>query len=82
MRIDPVSGEIMEKINLDALRITSAVFAGPQLSDFYITSGDYQNTEEETKKYPHSGYFYELKDFKVSGRPGVEFEIHPSFLND
>lgn len=82
LRIDPLRGEIMEQIQLDALRITSAVFAGPQLSDFYITSGNYQNTAEETATYPHSGYFYEFKNFKVSGRPGVEFEIHPSFLID
>lgn len=80
--IDPESSQIIDKISLDALKITSAVFAGPNLSDFYITSGNYQNTEKETKEYPHSGYFFEIKDFKVSGRPGVEFETDSSYLSN
>lgn len=75
VHIDPVTRSVIEKIELDTLKITSAVFAGPSLNDFYITSGNYQMTDEEKKKYPHAGYIYEAKNFKISGRQGVPFSL-------
>ncbi len=80
VRIDPDSGKILDTIEVDALKVTSVVFGGPKLSDFYITTGNFTMNKEEMEAYPHSGYIYEIKNFKVSGRPGVPFEMHESLL--
>lgn len=76
VHIDPLTKSILDRIELDALKVTSAVFAGDNLNDFYITSGYYQMTDEQKKKYPHSGYIYEIKDFAFSGCTGIPFSIN------
>ena len=80
LRIDPEKRKVLETIELDALQITSAAFVGPHLSDFYITSGAYKLSEEDKKRYSHSGWIFRMSNFKYSGRPGVPFNIDPSYL--
>lgn len=81
LRINPETRKVLETIELDALQITSAAFVGSEsCADFYITSGVYKLSEEDKKRYPHSGWFFRVSNFKVTGRPGVPFDIDPIYL--
>ncbi|XP_065221321.1 regucalcin-like [Planococcus citri] len=80
LRINPETREVLEKIELDALQITSAAFVGSELGDFYITSGAYKLTEQQKKDYPHSGYIFRMSNFRVTGRAGVPFDLDPQYL--
>lgn len=77
VRVDPTNCKIMLKIELDALKISSVVFAGEGEKSLYIATGNFEMTKDEISKYPHSGYIFEAKDVMVRGRPGrVEFDLY------
>lgn len=60
VRYDP-SGNIERTIPVPALRVTSCVFGGPDLTDLYITSANTGMTAEEMQQYPLSGDLFRLK---------------------
>ncbi len=82
VRIDPEESDndkkVLYRIDVpDAQKITACAFAGDDWSDLYITSACQQLDEETMKKYPKSGYLYNvnLREYlnKV-GAKGVAFE--------
>lgn len=62
---DPVSGEMIRKIEVPAKNVTSVAFGDNDLGTLYITTARQYTSEEDLEKYPLSGGL-----FKV--RPGVK----------
>ena len=71
-RFDPLTGKLMEKIQIPAHNVTSCSFGGPDLKTLYVTSSSLDMTEEEKKKYPMAGSLFEV-DMSVKGVRGNYF---------
>ncbi|PKA98243.1 sugar lactone lactonase YvrE [Flavobacteriaceae bacterium MAR_2009_75] len=67
-RWDPESGEVMQKIEVDAPHVTSCCFGGSALDTLYITTARSGMTKEQLKKYPNSGGLFTYKT-NVKGTP-------------
>lgn len=61
VRIDPSKGRIVEEIPVPAYLATSVCFAGPDLSDLYITSATCELTDEQKGRYPLSGKLFKVR---------------------
>ncbi len=61
VRIDPSRGRIVDEIPIPAYLVTSVCFAGPDLSELYITSATCELTDEQRRKYPLSGRLFKVK---------------------
>ncbi len=61
-RWDPQTGEVMERVELPALNVTSCCFGGEGMGELFITTASL-NTDME--KYPHAGGVFKIK-------PGVK----------
>ena len=65
IRFNPITGQLLQKIEVPAHNITSCAFGGENLETLFITSAKLDMTDEELKKYPLAGSV-----FKVN--PGVK----------
>lgn len=54
-------GKLDRTIDVPALRPTSCVFAGPDLTDLYITSSRDALTQDQLENYPFSGDLFRLR---------------------
>jgi len=66
VQIDPSTGNILQKINIPAPKVTSCTFGGPNLDQLYITTARVEMTEDDLLKYPLSGSIF-IADIKVTG---------------
>ncbi|GAF64476.1 hypothetical protein BTS2_1369 [Bacillus sp. TS-2] len=64
-RWNPDSSELLEKVEVPALNVTSCTFGGPDLDELYITSARNGMTEQQLEEYPYSGAVFKYK-------PGVK----------
>lgn len=64
-RFDPLTGNLLEKIEVPAHNVTSCSFGGENFDTLYITTSSLDMDEEETRKYPLAGSLFEVK-------PGVK----------
>jgi sugar lactone lactonase YvrE len=60
-RWDPITGKMLEKINVPAKNVTSCAFGGDKLDVLYITTARKGNSEDELKQYPFSGGLFKIK---------------------
>jgi len=65
IRFNPITGQLLQKIEVPAHNITSCAFGGNNLETLFITSAKIDMTQEEQNKYPLAGSI-----FKVN--PGVK----------
>jgi sugar lactone lactonase YvrE len=71
LRYSP-DGKVERTIDVPALRTTSCVFAGPDLTDLYITSSRDALTPDQLENYPFSGDLFRLRT-DVKGLPQHKF---------
>ncbi|WP_321371221.1 SMP-30/gluconolactonase/LRE family protein [uncultured Draconibacterium sp.] len=71
---DPLSGELIDKIEVPAKNITSCAFGDEDLGTLYITSAREATSDEDLAKYPHAGGIFEY-------RPGVK-GVQTFYFND
>ena len=64
-RFDPLTGKLIEKINVPAHNVTSCTFGGKNFETLYITTSSLDMTEKENKEFPLAGSLFEV-------RPGVK----------
>ncbi|QEM11986.1 SMP-30/gluconolactonase/LRE family protein [Mucilaginibacter rubeus] len=76
IRVDPSTGNILQKINIPAPKVTSCAFGGPNLDQLYITSASVEMSTGELEQYPLSGSIF-VADLDVAGVPANYFK----FLN-
>lgn len=70
IQIDPLTGELLQTINLPSLQITSVAFGGPNLNEMYVTSANLRLTAKDLKKYPSPGCTFRITGLGVKGLPG------------
>lgn len=73
-RFDPSTGELLQKIDVPAPKVTSCAFGGRDLDQLYITTASCEMTEEECNKYPLSGALF-VADAGVKGIPSNHFKV-------
>ena len=71
-RFDPLTGKMMEKINIPAHNVTSCSFGGPDFKTLYVNSSSLDMTDEEKKEFPLAGSVFEV-DMLIQGVPGNYF---------
>ncbi len=65
VRFNPITGEVISKIEVPAHNVTSCAFGGDNLDVLYITTASIDMTDEEKKQYPLAGSLFKVK-------PGVK----------
>ncbi|WP_299888741.1 SMP-30/gluconolactonase/LRE family protein [uncultured Lacinutrix sp.] len=64
-RFNPITGQLISKIEIPAHNVTSCAFGGDNLETLYVTTASVDMTEEEKKQYPLSGSVFSVN-------PGVK----------
>ncbi len=72
VRFDPLTGEVMQKIQVPAHNVTSCAFGGADLDVLYITTASIDMTEEEHRTYPLAGSVFKVVP-GVKGVPTAQF---------
>ncbi|MBK6901933.1 MAG: SMP-30/gluconolactonase/LRE family protein [Saprospirales bacterium] len=67
-RFDPRTGQLLSRIEVPALNVTSCAFGGANLDTLYITTASTDMTEEEQLAYPIAGALFKA----VPGVRGVK----------
>lgn len=57
-RFDPVSGELISKIEVPAQNVTACAFGGPNLDKLYITTASIGMTDAQKNQYPLAGSLF------------------------
>ncbi|WP_439883256.1 SMP-30/gluconolactonase/LRE family protein [Pontibacter sp. MBLB2868] len=60
-KYDPVTGKLLQKVEVPACNVTSCAFGGDKLDILYITSAKEWLSEEKQKAYPLSGNLFSVK---------------------
>jgi sugar lactone lactonase YvrE len=71
---DPITGNVISKIEVPAKNVTSCAFGGKNLDTLYITTANVGMTEEEQAKYPLAGSIFKA----VPGVKGVNSALFKS----
>lgn len=66
-RFHPVTGRLLQRIDVPAPNVTSCAFGGPYMDRLYIITAQYGLTDKQLKEYPFSGAVF-YADPKVGGR--------------
>ena len=65
---DPITGEMLAKIEFPARRTTSCCFGGPDYRWMFVTTARVGAGEEELTQYPLSGAVFVVKDVPFGAR--------------
>jgi sugar lactone lactonase YvrE len=57
---DPMSGELISKIDVPAKNVTSCAFSGSELNDLYVTTARIGTSEEDLERFPHAGSLFKI----------------------
>ena len=60
-RFDPVTGELLEKINVKASQVTACAFGGPDLKDLYITTARRDLVGDALEDQPDAGGLFHCR---------------------
>lgn len=72
-RWNPGTGEVLQKIEVDAPHVTSCCFGGKDLDILYITTARSGLTPQQIKDHPKSGGLFAYRP-KAKGRPITYFK--------
>ncbi|XP_049872786.1 regucalcin-like [Pectinophora gossypiella] len=70
LKIDPTSGELLQKVPIPAKQVTSATFGGPNYDIMFVTSA---SLDDEQK--PPCGATFMVTGLGVKGLPNVNFKL-------
>jgi sugar lactone lactonase YvrE len=71
-RFDPLTGELLDKIDVQASQVTACAFGGPELKDLYITTARRDLNSTALKDQPAAGGLFHVR-VDVAGVPSVAF---------
>ncbi len=72
LRIDPQSGEVTFKVEVQAKNVTSCAFGGPDLDELFITTARVGLSEARLAEEPHAGSLFSVK-LPFRGVPAQRF---------
>ncbi|CAN8025767.1 unnamed protein product [Ixodes persulcatus] len=67
VKIDPVTGSLVQKVKIPTQLVTSLCFGGPRYEDMFVTTSFIGLTRDQLQSQPDAGAI-----FKVSGIPGTK----------
>ncbi|RHW38084.1 SMP-30/gluconolactonase/LRE family protein [Neobacillus notoginsengisoli] len=70
---DPITGELLQSIELPAVNVTSCTFGGDGLQDLYITTARNGMSEAELEEYPRAGGLFKIRT-DTKGLPAYKFK--------
>lgn len=71
-RWNPATGELLERIYLPALNVSSCTFGGAQMTELYVTTARKGTAEATLAKYPKTGSLFRIQT-DVTGMPSFAF---------
>lgn len=71
VRFDPLTGDMIEKVDVPAHNVTACAFGGADLDTLFITTASLDMTPEEQEKYPDAGSIF----YHVPGVKGVQSDF-------
>ncbi len=71
-RFDPTTGDLLEKIDVQASQVTACAFGGPELKDLYITTARRDLEGEALNDQPDAGGLFHIK-LDVAGVPSTAY---------
>jgi sugar lactone lactonase YvrE len=72
VRVDPVSGRLVDQVSMPVSRPTSCAFGGDRHGTLFITSARSRLSEEQLAREPHAGSVFAVQP-SCGGLPAVEF---------
>jgi sugar lactone lactonase YvrE len=73
-KYNPANGELLQKINVPAPKVTSCAFGGEDLDILFITTARVEMSDEELEQYPLSGSIFTAR-VGTKGVPANRFEF-------
>lgn len=71
-RFDPITGELLAKIDVPASQVTACAFGGPELKDLYITTARRDLVGDALLDQPHAGGLFHIH-LDVAGLPAMAY---------
>ncbi|CAH0558159.1 unnamed protein product [Brassicogethes aeneus] len=72
IKVNPTTGQLLNKIAIPAQYVTDTMFGGPNLDILFVTTFKYTLTDEQKKQQPAAGALFAVKILKTKGRPVFE----------
>jgi sugar lactone lactonase YvrE len=72
-RYNPQNGELMQKVNVPAPKVTSCAFGGENFDRLFITTASVEMTDDELTRYPASGGIF-VANVNIKGAPTHRFK--------
>lgn len=72
-RFNPVTGALLQVVNVPVPKVTSCAFGGAKLDQLFITTASVEMSTDELDKYPLSGGLF-IAEAGVSGIPAFSFK--------
>ncbi|RZC34271.1 regucalcin-like [Asbolus verrucosus] len=75
IKVNPTTGELLNRIPIPAECVTSVMWGGPDLDVLFVTTSRVSLTEEEINEQPGAGSVYALINLGTKGVPVFEADI-------
>lgn len=75
IKVNPISGALLEVHNIPARDVTSAMFGGPNLDILFVTTSRYSLTAEQRLQQQGAGSVWALTNLGVTGVPVYEADV-------
>lgn len=73
LRLDPVTGSLLQTVSLPVSKTTSCCFGGRDYSDLFVTSASHGLSQSELSAQPLAGATFRVSGLGVKGCPPVAF---------
>lgn len=73
-RYNPVTGKLLQQIEMPVENVTCCTFGGANLNDLYITTASQGMSDEALKQQPHAGKLFVIKNLDVKGTLPQKFK--------
>ncbi len=74
VKINPFTGQLLQKVDLPVPKVTSCAFGGENLDTLFITTARTQMSEKELEDYPLSGAIF-TANVNTKGLPAFNFNL-------
>ncbi|MFT4156177.1 SMP-30/gluconolactonase/LRE family protein [Parafilimonas sp.] len=73
-RYNPVTGDLLQQIDLPVANATCCTFGGTDFTDLYITTASKGMSKEALAQQPHAGKLFVVKNTGIKGTPAQKFK--------
>lgn len=73
-RYNPVTGDLLQQVDLPVANATCCTFGGENLTDLYITTASKEMSDEALQQQPHAGKLFVVKNTGIKGTLSKKFK--------